>query len=178
MTSSRLPWWLSQREASSWHQTPGFSLDGPCWPTYITSCSICGDASTEQRGCSFASVFLRLSAVDLHPRFQTWSLLPVSISGKAVHCSEEKAPPSLKLSPGNSLFTTLACDGGASWSIPKTDCHFDGDATRGESNSLSSSLWNAVYFLEGHKAPSEHRHAHTSMQVNTLVYKKNYICLL
>lgn len=60
-----------------------------------------------------------------------------------------------KLDSGNVLFTALACDGRATPSIPITDCHFDGDATRTERNSLNSSLWNTVYFLEGHKATSE-----------------------
>lgn len=60
-----------------------------------------------------------------------------------------------KLDSGNILFTALACDGGATPSIPITDCHFDGDATRTERNSLNSSHWNTVYFLEGHKATSE-----------------------
>lgn len=68
-----------------------------------------------------------------------------------------------------SLFTALACDGGDTRSLPITDCHFDGDATGGESNSLSPSLWNTVYSLEGHKAASEHRdtHFHARTHIHT-----------
>lgn len=43
--------------------------------------------------------------------------------------------------PRSSLFTALACDGGAAASLPITERRSDGDAAGGESNSLSPSLW-------------------------------------
>lgn len=95
------------------------------------------------------------------------SLLSPSIWGKSISCPKKKTAVSRLRS---SLFTVLACDGGATRSLPITDCHFDADATGGESNSLSPSLWNTVYSLEGHKTASEHRdtHFHAHMYMYTL----------
>lgn len=100
------------------------------------------------------------------------SLQSPSILGRSISCPKTAAPrPKSRLC--SSLFTALACDGGATRSLPITDCHFDGDATGGESNSLSPSLWTTVYCLEGHKAASEHRdtHFHAHMHIYTLTSK-------
>lgn len=69
-----------------------------------------------------------------------------------------------KLSCGSFLFTVLACDGGATQPLPITDCHFDGDATGRESNSLSSSHWKmftAWKVTRLHQSTGTHTSMHT-----------------
>lgn len=63
----------------------------------------------------------------------------------------------------SSLFTALAGDGGAVRSLPITDCHFDGDATGGESNSPSPSpetLFTPWKVTRPHQSTGTHTSMH------------------
>lgn len=147
-----------------------------CWSQFVPQklasvvfgdLGACCAASTSDRAAAVCAIMCVCLCETRRPHiFLCVFYCPQTFCGKAFLVQKaQRAGPELCCS----LFTALACDGGATPSLPITDCHFDGDATGGEQQPESIPLKHCLLpgrsrgriRAQGHTLPCTHTHTKT-----------------